>query len=1411
MKRRLLGFGTFVFVVVGCLLTQFSFADGLPNAWQVDDESTTSFLSYTNDLSPDLQIAATNATGGFDYVINARLVSGSSSAETMAMAYGLGTNRFLIWFSTNVDGDLTADLDGAATFTLTTNGTGTALYHYHEILYNPATAQASYLFDGRLMTTNWSPSTNSLNSGEIFWGAGDPSGTGTMNFHTVTFSITNTVVTAYDAGTNGNPPTAPDPALTNWISDPDVLAADITVTNISPDAVPLPTTPLPTTLNATNVAIHQATLLGSGDQGNLAATVWFEWGTDTNYGNTTPAQPLLSDTNSFNVSQTITGLAKDAAYHYRCVATNLQGIAYGQDIVFTTLAAISVTNSDDAGPGTLRQAIADSVSGDTIAIALDDTNTIALTNGQLLITNDLTIVSSNATTVIDAGGSSRVFEIASSNTVVLDSLTITNGNISDVGGGILADGGAVLTLTNCTVAGNVAGAGGGIFISTNSIVAINNSILSDNTATNNGGAIDNETNSTLTVSDSIFTGNSAQQGGALFNNFATNILNHCTLSGNSAESGGAIANCDSVIIATGLNISTNFAAAGGGIFNLNTSILTVDDSTLSGNTGTRFGGGLINTNGGTATINNSTFSGNACPADNGGGIDNWSTITLNNCTISGSPSGAGLVNTFGVAVCDNCTFSGNVALFDGGGYYAFFGTNILNNCTISGNSAVRRAGGIYENASLSLLTNTIIAGNTAVISNADVFGSISGANNFTNGNPILAPLGNYGGPTQTMPPLAGSPAINAGVDSVTNLFITDQRGFPRLASKHVDIGAVEVQPSIVINTNDHGPGSLRAIAAMTPPLIGFANTLSGQTIQLTSGQITLSNSVGLDASGLASGILIDAGGASRVFEITESNTVALESLIITNGNVSDNGGGLLVNDGAVVTLTNCTVAGNVAAAGGGIFISTNSTVAINNCLLSSNSAVGGGGGIESYQAVLIVNNSIFIGNSATNNGGAIDCETNSVLTVNNSAFSANSAAGNGGGIESYQSFLAVTNSGFTGNSATGNGGAIDSETNSVLTVNNLAFFANSAAGGGGIESYQSLLAVTDSSFTANSATNNGGGIESFQAVLTISNSTFTGNSATNNGGGIFNDSGTVTLNNCIFSSNASLSDQGGAICNFSGSLLVNECTVAGNRPGGGINNNGGTAAFNNSTVSANSATLNGGGIWNNSTIALNNCTLFGNSAGDGSNGGGVFNTSGTNTLINCTISGNSAGNGGGIFEDASSTALLTNTIVAGNTATNASDLLGPFSGANNLTAGNPLLAPFGNYGGPTLTMPPLAGSAAIDAGLDSVTNLFATDQRGFPRLSGPHVDIGAVETQLAPTNVRPVLHLNRPQPGGPLSFTFTNVPNADFTVLSSTNLSLPLNQWSILGPATQNLPGQYQFSDSTPRTSRVRFYRVVSP
>jgi hypothetical protein len=126
-------------------------------------------------------------------------------------------------------------------------------------------------------------------------------------------------------------------------------------------------------------------------------------------------------------------------------------------------------------------------------------------------------------------------------------------------------------------------------------------------------------------------------------------------------------------------------------------------------------------------------------------------------------------------------------------------------------------------------------------------------------------------------------------------------------------------------------------------------------------------------------------------------------------------------------------------------------------------------------------------------------------------------------------------------------------------------------------------------------------------------------------------------------------------------------------------------------------------------------------------------------------------------------------------------------------------------------MPPLAGSPAIDAGSDFVTNSLATDQRGYPRLSGAQVDIGAVEAQQAPGSNPPFPVNFTVGSGGAPGFSFTNVSNADFSVLASTNVALPLSQWTVLGPAQQNAPGEYLFIDPAATNHTHRFYRAVSP
>ncbi|MGB3694797.1 MAG: CHAT domain-containing protein, partial [Spirulinaceae cyanobacterium] len=169
----------------------------------------------------------------------------------------------------------------------------------------------------------------------------------------------------------------------------------------------------------------------------------------------------------------------------------------------------------------------------------------------------------------------------------------------------------------------------------------------------------------------------------------------------------------------------------------------------------------------------------------------------------------------------NSTISGNTAGNNGGGIYngyfqppSLVGNTTLNSTTITNNDANNNGGGVFNASDATVNTfNTIIADNNAT--NPDVSGSFNDQGNNLIGNsngstgfttsdlvgtsanpidPLLAPLGDYGGTTQTHTLLPGSPAINAG--SNNNAPATDQRGVTRGT---VDIGAVEVSTDLAVN------------------------------------------------------------------------------------------------------------------------------------------------------------------------------------------------------------------------------------------------------------------------------------------------------------------------------------------------------------------------------------------------------------------------------------------------------------------------------------------------------------------------------------------------------------------------------------------------------------------------------------
>jgi hypothetical protein len=288
---------------------------------------------------------------------------------------------------------------------------------------------------------------------------------------------------------------------------------------------------------------------------------------------------------------------------------------------------------------------------------------------------------------------------------------------------------------------------------------------------------------------------------------ASKLSGGITLNGNNATNvfqvnSGATVVLNSLIVTKGYDLNS----VAGGINNYGT--LTINLCSVSGNVGVA-GGGIFNNDNGIMTLNQCTVSGNS--GAGGGGIWNFGTLTLNQCTVSGNSvvaaPGGGIYNSdHGTATLNQCTLSGNSSGSVGGGVYNSGGGMLtLNQCTVSANSASIPGAGIYsDNQATALVSNSIVAANgIGTMAGLDIHGGATvGGSNIVqssasgaltgppviNANPNLAPLGYYGGPTQTMPPLPGSPAINAGA---VTIFTTDQRGYTRVLNAAPDIGAVQ--------------------------------------------------------------------------------------------------------------------------------------------------------------------------------------------------------------------------------------------------------------------------------------------------------------------------------------------------------------------------------------------------------------------------------------------------------------------------------------------------------------------------------------------------------------------------------------------------------------------------------------------
>jgi CSLREA domain-containing protein len=298
------------------------------------------------------------------------------------------------------------------------------------------------------------------------------------------------------------------------------------------------------------------------------------------------------------------------------------------------------------------------------------------------------------------------------------------------------------------------------------------------------------------------------RGGAIYNNGGTTVISHCVFMGNSAANGGAM----------------NNATAG---------TLTITNSVLANNSASSVGGALQNFSTSTMHLINTAITGNSCGA---------------------STTGGGAMQGNGAITMTNVTMSGNSSLASGGGIF-YNGTGLtMTNTTIAGNTAATNAGGLHKGTTTNNanIRNSIIAGNTGGTSPdaVSVFNSLGNniigvvgtstgwiASDLQNQNPLLSPLGSYGGGGFSHALLTGSPAINAGQDCVKDLscatnnppvaVAADQRGASRADT--ADIGAFEVASSYVAVLPSAQLG--QAYNHLLAPNVGaFTYTATGGTL-----------------------------------------------------------------------------------------------------------------------------------------------------------------------------------------------------------------------------------------------------------------------------------------------------------------------------------------------------------------------------------------------------------------------------------------------------------------------------------------------------------------------------------------------------------------------------------------------------
>jgi uncharacterized repeat protein (TIGR01451 family) len=516
-------------------------------------------------------------------------------------------------------------------------------------------------------------------------------------------------------------------------------------------------------------------------------------------------------------------------------------------------AVTTTADSNMQGSGSLRFAVlsANAMASPTPVVIQLGAGTYNLTlapngtndgaHGNLVVTapNLIIVGAGPGQTTINASGlGDRVFHMENGAQVKLVGVAITGGDAdyaNDVnggfGGGILQDAGSSLELDDCWVTGNTAP------------TTLSNLGQLLNDVPQGGGGIG--ARGSLTIRNSTISNNVAGAGADF-----------------DASGGGVLIYKGSLVVQgstiTGNTVHTAGSAYGGGVA-VGYSSATIDSSTLSNNTangetsggtGPAYGGGLCAYafNGlASVRITNSTFFGNQATSGSQGttrvgaggyggalAVPNNLPVYLINDTVaanSASSQGGG-ISTTGPVTMKNTIVANNMA---GGAPDDMSGSTVYS----AGNNLIETTASVTAWHNLQFSSTGVATASTSGFDPTDLLGV----------DPRLGTFGNHGGPTQTLPLLPGSPAIDAGGNTfaipgvLPGLPSTDQRGLPRAVNGTVDIGAVEYQYDLAL-TGSEGLVSFNEVSYSFTLQNNGPDSVSGITVSdlMPGGETFLSSS-----------------------------------------------------------------------------------------------------------------------------------------------------------------------------------------------------------------------------------------------------------------------------------------------------------------------------------------------------------------------------------------------------------------------------------------------------------------------------------------------------------------------------------------------------------------------------------------